>query len=100
MCCESTEIASDRRARFPGPPIETAASFLSAAGVVWVMAKAVSNVNDEEDEAGRLWADGIAKEWADELDDPREDLYAPTDGLPIRLMPPARAPRKARPRRS
>jgi hypothetical protein len=31
--------------------------------------------NRNEDEAGDQWADGIAREWADELKDQQEDLY-------------------------
>lgn len=29
----------------------------------------------DEDEAGAAWAQGIAGEWAEELPDPRQDLY-------------------------
>jgi hypothetical protein len=29
----------------------------------------------EEDEAGIAWLQGIAREWAAELSDPREDVY-------------------------
>ncbi len=28
-----------------------------------------------EDEAGTLWANGVASEWSVELSDPREDIY-------------------------
>ena len=34
----------------------------------------------DEDDAGRMWMAGIAREWADELSDPREDIYTLTDG--------------------
>jgi adenosyl cobinamide kinase/adenosyl cobinamide phosphate guanylyltransferase len=34
----------------------------------------------EEDEAGAVWAGGLAREWADELSDPRQDLYTLADG--------------------
>ena len=34
----------------------------------------------EEDEAGTVWARGIAREWADELSDSRQDLYTLADG--------------------
>jgi hypothetical protein len=34
----------------------------------------------EEDEAGTAWADGLARDWADELSDPRQDLYTLADG--------------------
>jgi hypothetical protein len=37
----------------------------------------------EEDESGVAWAGGIANEWADELQDPREDLYTREDGQPV-----------------
>ena len=29
----------------------------------------------EEDEAGAVWGRGLAREWADDLRDPRQDLY-------------------------
>ena len=34
----------------------------------------------EEDEAGTDWPRGIAREWADELSDSRQDLYTLADG--------------------
>src|ERR1019366_1040005 len=34
----------------------------------------------EEDEAGAVWACGLAREWADELRDSRQDLYTLADG--------------------
>lgn len=37
-----------------------------------------------EDEAGDAWMAGVAREWADELNDPREDIYSLTDGEPVR----------------
>lgn len=37
----------------------------------------------EEDEAGAVWMQGIAKEWAAELRDPREDIYTADDGSPV-----------------
>ncbi len=37
----------------------------------------------EEDEAGAAWMQGIAREWAEELNDPREDLYSLEDGKPV-----------------
>ena len=37
----------------------------------------------QEDEAGAAWAAGIAREWADELQDPAQDIYALTDGEPV-----------------
>jgi hypothetical protein len=37
----------------------------------------------EEDEAGSVWAQGVAQAWADELSDPRQDLYTIWDGQPV-----------------
>ena len=37
----------------------------------------------EEDEAGKLWPEGIAREWSTELSDPREDVYTLDDGRPV-----------------
>lgn len=37
----------------------------------------------DEDEAGAAWASGIAREWAAELGDPREDIYTLEDGKPV-----------------
>ena len=37
----------------------------------------------EEDEAGIAWAQGVAKEWADELADTRQDIYTLEDGHPV-----------------
>ena len=36
-----------------------------------------------EDEAGTLWANGVASEWSAELSDPREDIYTLNDGQPV-----------------
>ena len=36
-----------------------------------------------EDEAGGMWAPGIAAEWSAELQDPREDIYTLEDGQPV-----------------
>ena len=36
-----------------------------------------------EDQAGGLWADGVASEWSAELSDPREDIYPLNDGQPV-----------------
>jgi hypothetical protein len=36
----------------------------------------------EEDEAG-LWMQGVAREWAAELADEREDIYTLEDGEPV-----------------
>jgi hypothetical protein len=37
----------------------------------------------EEDDGGAAWAHGISKEWADELQDPRQDIYTLEDGQPM-----------------
>jgi len=37
----------------------------------------------EEDEASVAWAQGISKEWADELRDSRQDIYTLEDGQPV-----------------
>ncbi len=37
-----------------------------------------------EDEEADLWTAGVAQEWADELSDPRQDIYTLTDGEPVR----------------
>ena len=34
----------------------------------------------EEDEAGAAWSHAVAREWAEELGDSREDLYTLADG--------------------
>ncbi len=39
--------------------------------------------NASEDEAGQAWEAGIAREWKDELGDPREDIYSQDDGNPV-----------------
>ena len=36
----------------------------------------------DEDEAGSVWAQGAAREWADDLRDPRQDIYTRNDGQP------------------
>lgn len=38
---------------------------------------------DAEDDAGSAWHLAIAREWASELTDPREDIYTLEDGEPI-----------------
>lgn len=37
----------------------------------------------DEDEGGVAWAQGISREWADELGDSRQDLYTLEDGQPL-----------------
>jgi len=39
-----------------------------------------------EDEAGGLWANGVASEWLAELSDPREDIYTLDDGQPVNAV--------------
>jgi hypothetical protein len=38
----------------------------------------------QEDDAGDAWMAGIAHEWADDLGDPRQDIYTLADGEPVR----------------
>lgn len=38
----------------------------------------------EEDEAGALWSGAVAREWAAEMTDVREDLYTLDDGQPVK----------------
>jgi hypothetical protein len=42
----------------------------------------------DEDEAGARWAEGVAREWAAELTDPREDIYSFEDGEPVQQAKP------------
>ena len=37
----------------------------------------------DEDEAGAAWAESLAKAWAAELQDRREDIYTLEDGQPV-----------------
>jgi hypothetical protein len=37
----------------------------------------------QEDDAGNAWTAGIAREWSDELSDPRQDIYTLADGEPV-----------------
>ena len=37
----------------------------------------------EEDERGIVWGQGLAKEWADELGDARQDIYTLEDGQTV-----------------
>ena len=37
----------------------------------------------EEDAAGSAWMNGIAHEWAEELQDARQDIYTLDDGEPV-----------------
>jgi len=38
----------------------------------------------QEDDEAQLWTAGIAREWADDLTDPDQDIYTLADGEPIR----------------
>ena len=38
----------------------------------------------QEDDAGHAWMTGIAEEWAEDLNDPRQDIYTLADGEPVR----------------
>ena len=35
-----------------------------------------------EDDVGDHWMEGIAREWHDDLNDPRQDIYSLADGVP------------------
>jgi hypothetical protein len=37
----------------------------------------------DEDGGGISWTHGLAKEWAGELQDPRQDIYTLKDGQPV-----------------
>jgi len=37
----------------------------------------------DEEEAGIVWANGVAKEWSEELADSGQDIYSLNDGLPL-----------------
>ena len=37
----------------------------------------------DEDASGAVWAQGLAREWSDELSDSRQDLYTLADGQPV-----------------
>lgn len=37
----------------------------------------------DEDEGGGVWAQGIAREWIDDLNDSRQDIYTLEDGTPV-----------------
>ena len=39
-----------------------------------------------EDEAGGMWARGIAAEWSAQLQDAREDVYTLDDGRPVPVL--------------
>ena len=37
----------------------------------------------DEDDAGTAWPHAVAREWADELQDTRQDIYSLQDGQPV-----------------
>ena len=37
----------------------------------------------DEDDAGIAWSQGVAREWLDELQDPRQDVYTLDDGQAV-----------------
>lgn len=41
---------------------------------VWISA------NNQEDDAGGAWMAGVSRQWADELNDSRQDIYTLADG--------------------
>ena len=51
------------------------------------MDKSTSNKLSLDDDAG-AWTRGVAKEWAKDLADPRQDLYTSEDGIPSSAIPP------------
>jgi len=38
---------------------------------------------EAEDEAGGAWTEGVAREWREDLADPRQDIYTLDDGEPV-----------------
>ncbi len=44
--------------------------------------KAIELIGNIEDYASIAWANGIAREWTDELRDTRQDIYTLDDGQP------------------
>jgi hypothetical protein len=48
-------------------------------GPVTVLVLAAS----QEDDESKLWTAGIAREWADDLTDPDQDIYTLADGEPV-----------------
>jgi hypothetical protein len=42
----------------------------------------MGQMHSDEDDAGQRWAEWIAHEWADDVSDPREDVYTLADGSP------------------
>jgi hypothetical protein len=48
--------------------------------LIYGRSKLTQPPDDLEDEAGVNWAAGIAREWADDLSDPWQDIYTLKDG--------------------
>ena len=44
---------------------------------VWIATSA------HEDDAGAAWMTGISRQWADDLNDVRQDIYTLSDGDPV-----------------
>lgn len=38
----------------------------------------------QDDDVGDAWMSGVAREWADDLNDERQDIYTLADGEPVR----------------
>ena len=53
------------------------------AGPVRFILLVPEELRPEEDEAGSLWASGIAREWSNDLSDPQQDIYTLDDGSPV-----------------
>ena len=51
-----------------------------AAGPVTIW---IAPATQHEDDSGGQWMSGIAKQWAQELGDAREDIYTLADGEPV-----------------
>jgi hypothetical protein len=49
-------------------------------GMVEVLIIAKSS---SDDDAGETWMAGVAREWHEELNDARQDIYTLADGVPI-----------------
>jgi hypothetical protein len=39
--------------------------------------------NTQEDDAGSAWMAGVSAQWADDLEDARQDVYTLADGEPV-----------------
>jgi hypothetical protein len=45
--------------------------------VIWIA------TSSDEDDAGQAWFGGVSHEWAEDLSDPRQDIYTTADGEPV-----------------